>query len=107
MAVICLEDTNVVARAVPFHSTVAPETNSDPDTVIVVSDAPAMTFAGLTELTEGVGLDGGAASVETLETAAEPPPPHAARIEAPTSPRTAPKVLRNRFLASNIQAPSK
>src|SRR5512134_2042029 len=48
--------TNVVARGVPFHWTVAPVTKALPFTVNSNAALPATTLAGLRELTTGIAL---------------------------------------------------
>jgi len=56
VAVSCVEETNVVARGVPFQFTVAAETNFVPFTVKVNCGPPAVAQVGLIEVTVGTGL---------------------------------------------------
>ena len=55
-AVSCVELTNVVARAVEPHITLAPETNANPLTVSVKEALCAATAPGLTDATAGTGF---------------------------------------------------
>jgi hypothetical protein len=55
-AVSCVEETNVVVSAVPFHLTVEVETNRVPFTVNVNPLPPAMAQVGLIEVVVGTGL---------------------------------------------------
>ena len=56
VAVSCVEETKVVASAVPFQFTVESETNLVPLTVNVKSAPPAIAQVGLSELIIGVPL---------------------------------------------------
>jgi hypothetical protein len=56
VAVSCVEETKVVASAVPFQFTVESETNLVPLTVNVKSAPPAIAQVGLSELIVGVPL---------------------------------------------------
>jgi len=56
VAVSCVEETNVVASAVPLHLTVEPETKLVPFTVSVNCEPPAVVQVGLSELTVGTAL---------------------------------------------------
>ena len=56
VAVSCVEDTNVVARAVPFQFTVEVETKFVPFTVNVNCAPPAAAQVGLSELIVGLAL---------------------------------------------------
>jgi hypothetical protein len=56
MAVSCVEETKVVASAVPFQFTVEVETNLVPFTVKVKSALPAVIQVGLIEVVVGTGL---------------------------------------------------
>ena len=56
VAVSCEADTNVVASAVPFQFTVAPETKLVPFTVKVKPGPPAVAQVGLSELIVGLAL---------------------------------------------------
>jgi hypothetical protein len=62
-------ERKVVARALPFHSTVAEETKLDPVTVTVKAAVPATTAFGFREVTVGTGLS--TVNVNPLEV---PPP---------------------------------
>jgi hypothetical protein len=54
VAVSCVEETTVVASAVPFHFTVEPETKFVPFTVKVNPAPPGVAQVGLSELMVGV-----------------------------------------------------
>jgi hypothetical protein len=54
VAVSCVEETTVVASAVPFHFTVEPETKFVPFTVKVNPVPPGVAQVGLSELMVGV-----------------------------------------------------
>jgi hypothetical protein len=56
VAVSCVEETNVVTSAVPFHFTVEPETNLVPLTVRVKSTPPEAAQLGLSDVVVGSGL---------------------------------------------------
>jgi hypothetical protein len=56
IAVSCVEETNVVASAVPFQFTVEVETKFVPFTVNVNCGPPGVTQAGLIELMVGLAL---------------------------------------------------
>jgi hypothetical protein len=56
VAVSCVDETDVVVRAEPFHCTVAPETKLLPFTVKVKPPLPAVTQVGLIEVETGTGL---------------------------------------------------
>ena len=56
VAVSCVEETNVVVSAVPFHFTVEPETKLVPFTVSVNCGPPAVAQVGLIEVVVGTGL---------------------------------------------------
>ena len=56
VAVSCVEETNIVASAVPFQFTVEPETKFVPFTVKVNCGPPAPAQVGLSELTVGLAL---------------------------------------------------
>lgn len=56
VAVSCMEETNVVPNAVPFHFTVEPETKFVPFTVKVNPGPPAAAQVGLSELMVGTAL---------------------------------------------------
>jgi hypothetical protein len=60
-------DTNVVVRALPFHSTVEDEIKFEPETVRVKSGPPANAVLGVRALTDGAGFGG-------VEEPPEPPP---------------------------------
>jgi len=60
-AVSCVLLTNVVARAPPFHCTVAPETKLEPFTVSVNPGWPAAALVGKSDAMEGSSGGGGAA----------------------------------------------
>jgi hypothetical protein len=67
VAVTCVLLTNVVASAVPFHCTVAPDRKPVPLTVRVKPDPPAFAEAGLRLLMVGVGmLMGNVVTVDAL-----------------------------------------
>jgi len=74
-------ETNVVARALPFHSTVEEDTKSVPLTVSVNAAPPAVVELGFrgAVASEGVGLGGGL--VVRL-----PPPPPEQPIRLPRAP---------------------
>ncbi len=55
-AVNCVPLTNVLARALPFHCTVEPETKFVPLTVSVNADPPAMALEGEAEAKVGPGF---------------------------------------------------
>jgi hypothetical protein len=56
VAVSWVEETNVVAKAVPFQRTVEPETKLVPFTVMVNDEHPAGYELGLSEVMVGTGL---------------------------------------------------
>ena len=56
VAVSCVEETNAVVSAVPFHFTVEPETKFVPFTVKVNCGPPAVAQVGLSELIVGTAL---------------------------------------------------
>ena len=56
VAVSCVEETNVVVNAVPFHFTVEPETKLVPFTVNVNCGPPATAQFGLSEVMLGAAL---------------------------------------------------
>jgi len=56
VAVSCVEETNVVVSAVPFHFTVEVETKPVPLTVKVKPPLPAVTQVGLIDVVAGTGL---------------------------------------------------
>jgi xanthosine utilization system XapX-like protein len=56
VAVNCVEEPNVVTRAVPFQFTVDPETKFVPFTVSVNPEPPAVAQVGLSELIVGAAL---------------------------------------------------
>jgi len=56
VAVSCVEETNVVVSAVPFHFTVEVETKFVPLTVKVKPPLPAVTQVGLIDVVVGAGL---------------------------------------------------
>jgi hypothetical protein len=56
VAVSCVEETKLVARAAPFQFTVEVETNLVPFTVKVKSALPAVIQVGLIEVVVGTGL---------------------------------------------------
>jgi len=56
VAVSCVDETYVVAKAVPFQRTVEPETKLLPFTVIVNDGHPAGYELGLSEVMVGTGL---------------------------------------------------
>src|SRR5439155_2314722 len=56
VAVSCVEETNAVVSAVPFHFTVEPETKFVPFTVKVNCDTPDVAQLGLSELIVGTAL---------------------------------------------------
>ena len=55
-AVNCVALTKLVASALPFHCTTAPETNPDPFTVSVKEGPPAVAAFGLSEVITGPPL---------------------------------------------------
>jgi len=55
VAVSCIAEPKVVARAEPFHNTVSPETKLLPLTVRENAEPPAIALAGDSEVTVGVG----------------------------------------------------
>jgi len=75
-------ETNVVGRALLFHSTVEDEMKFEPVMVSVKAGAPAMALLGARVLTDGAGLGG-------LEEPPEPPPHPASEARQATVARTA------------------
>jgi hypothetical protein len=56
VAVSCVEETNIVTSACPFHFTVEPETKLLPLTVRVKSAPPEAAQLGLSDVVVGSGL---------------------------------------------------
>ena len=72
-AASCVELPKVVARALPFHSTVFPEIKLLPLTVKVNAELPAFTLEGESEPRVGAGAGAGAETVKVLVTTAGEP----------------------------------
>lgn len=73
----CVELTNVVECALPFHCTVDDEMKPDPVTVTCTELPPTVADVGEIELSNGAGLLVG------VEGALVPPPPQAVRSIMP------------------------
>ena len=56
VAVSCVEETNVVASALPFQFTIEVETKFVPFTVNVNCESPALAHVGLSEVMLGIAL---------------------------------------------------